>query len=118
MPAAYPGRHDMLSEAQGCAVLRRAFEARGFTVAENVPFHEGGVRFEIDGWDAERRVGYEYLTREVGDHQELRPEMVMELARRMEAGELFILLVDEADVGSEADLRWAAGAFLDRVASR
>jgi hypothetical protein len=108
----------MLSESEGCAVLHRVFAARGYTIAENVPFDEGGVRFTADGWDAGARVGYEYLTRLAGDHAELAPGVLAELGRRIAVGELFFFVVDEVAVASEEELAAAANGFLDEVARR
>jgi hypothetical protein len=108
----------MLDEAQGCEVLARVFAARGFRVARDVAFCEGGVQFVADGWDAETRVGFEYLTHAAGDHLDLRPEELAELEARMQRGELFFFVIDETDVGSEADLAWAAERFLDEVKRR
>lgn len=108
----------MLTEAEGCAVLRRVFEGRGFRIEENQAFNEGDVSFTIDGWDAARRVGFEYMTREEGDHEDLDPGEIAQLAEWMEAGRLFIFIVDEVDIAEEAELASAANAFLDEVARR
>lgn len=105
----------MLNEAQGCAVLSRVFKARGYVIAENVPFSEAGVDFEIDGWDANARVGFEYLTEEAGDHQELDETTLGRLERAMEEGSLFVFLIDESEGLDERALSEAAEAFLDRV---
>jgi len=108
----------MLTEAEGCAVLKRAFVARGYAIAENVAFDEEGVRCHWDGWDAAARVGYEYLTREAGDEREFPPEALAALEARMERGELYVLLVDESAISTEADLVWAAEGFLAQVSRR
>jgi len=84
-------------------------------VEENVPFTEAGVEFEIDGWDAKARVGFEYLTEEAGDHAELPPATVERLERAMEDESLFVFLIDESEGLDEAALSEAAEAFLDRV---
>ena len=51
----------------GRVVLKEAFEAQGYTIVENfwLPVAEG-VQVELDGYDPEARVGYEYLTEEDG----------------------------------------------------
>ena len=56
-----------MDERKACTRLKQRFEAAGFAIAENRMFEEPGIRFEIDGFDAKRRVGYEYLTGEAGD---------------------------------------------------
>ena len=108
----------MLSEQEGCDVLARVFVERGFAIARNVLFDEDGVSFHIDGWDAQQRVGFEYLTEEAGDHEDLSPDESGKLAVRMERGELFVLLVDEAWNDDAGTLATAAHAFLDEVARR
>ena len=51
----------------GRVVLKEAFEAQGYQVIENFRLClEGGVEVELDGYDPEARVGYEYLTEEDG----------------------------------------------------
>jgi hypothetical protein len=108
----------MLSEAEGRAILGGVFSARGYAIVEDAPFAEGGVSFIADGWDAAARVGYEYLTHEAGDQRDLPPSAREELERRMEAGELFFLLIDERDVDGPPLLAWAAERFLDEVERR
>jgi hypothetical protein len=108
----------MLSEQEGCDVLARVFTDRGYTIARNVLFDEDGVSFHIDGWDAQKRVGFEYLTDEAHDHDDLAPDEVGKLALRMERGELFVLLVDEAWNDDVESMVAAANAFLDEVARR
>jgi hypothetical protein len=108
----------MLSEKDGCRVLKAAFEEAGFAIAESVPFDREGVSFTADGWDAEARVGYEYMTREDGDHEDLDPEVLTRLGEWANAGELFFFVIDETDVLDEGELREAAEAFLAEVARR
>jgi hypothetical protein len=47
-----------MEERKACALLKARFEAAGFHIAENVMFDEDHIRFEIDGYDANARVGY------------------------------------------------------------
>ena len=107
-----------LTNAQGCAVLRPLFEARGFRIQENVPFAEGPVRFDIDGWDPIHRVGYEFICSDSGDHDDLTPDEMATLAEWMGEGRLAIFLIDQADVRGEAELAYAAKGFLDDVERR
>ncbi|MCH9688994.1 MAG: hypothetical protein K0V04_46605 [Deltaproteobacteria bacterium] len=108
----------MLDEDQGCAVLTRVFNARGYQVERDVPFEEGTVAFTADGWDAASRVGFEYLTHAAGDHRDLTPDEIETLAARMEQGELFLFIIDERQVDTADDLEWAAQRFLDEVQRR
>ena len=62
---------DTLSEFEGCTHLSRLFRRRGYTIERNVMFREYGVEFHIDGWEEKARVGFEYLTSEDDDHDDL-----------------------------------------------
>jgi len=50
----------------GRVVLKEAFEAQGYRIVENYPLALEGVEVELDGYDPDARVGYEYLTEEDG----------------------------------------------------
>lgn len=108
----------MISEAEGCAILTRVFESRGYQIARDVLLAVGGVELTADGWDAEARVGFEYMTLEAGDHADLTPAEMAELDEQMERGELFLFVIDENRIEVAADLEWAAQAFLDEVSRR
>jgi hypothetical protein len=107
-----------MTEAEGCAVLREEFSAAGFAIVERFIFDEGGVKVDLDGWDASKRVGYEYITDEAHDRDEFTPRNVAALEARMRAGELWLLLIDEHDAEAEAELRQVARAFLDHLKER
>jgi hypothetical protein len=104
-----------MTERDGCEVLKRCFTAAGFTIAERHPLALDAGVVELDGYDAARRVGYEYLTSEEGDHEAVTPAMREELERRMAAGELHVLMIDEAEGWDAASLATAAERFLARV---
>ena len=101
-----------MDERAACAQLKRRFEAAGFQIRENQTFDEGGVRFDIDGFDAARRVGYEYVTEEAGDGWDVDGEVIAALAERRKRGELHVLIVDEADAPDAASLDHAIDEFL------
>jgi hypothetical protein len=108
----------MLSEAEGRRVLKALFEARGFAITEDVSFAEDGVEFSADGWDAEQRVGYEYLTREDRDHEDFTAVELARIGEWIEAGTLYFFVVDEGQISDEGELTAAATAFLDEVERR
>lgn len=101
-----------MTEREGCALLKAKFEAAGYEIAENVPFDEDGVSFEIDGWDADKRVGYEYVTEEAGDGWDVDERVRKALAARKD---LHVLIVDETD---EKTLAAAADTFLAGIAPK
>jgi hypothetical protein len=101
-----------MQERQACALLKARFEAAGLRIAENVMFDEDGVRFEIDGFDADARVGYEYVTDEAGDSWDVDDQVQQALAARRAKGELFVLVVTEADAPDAVVLGNRADAFL------
>jgi hypothetical protein len=101
-----------MQERVACALLKARFEAAGFHIAENVMFEEAGVRFEMDGFDAAARVGYEYLSEEAGDSWDVDDAVQQALAARRKAGELFVLVVSETEAPDAAALGSRADAFL------
>jgi hypothetical protein len=101
-----------VDERSACAQLKRRFEAAGFHIKENQPFDEHGVRFDIDGFDAARRVGYEYVTDEAGDGWDVDGDVIAALAERRTRGELHVLVVDEDDAPDPAALDAAIDEFL------
>jgi hypothetical protein len=104
-----------MTEHDACALLKARFEKAGFKIAENVGFDEDGVKFEVDGFDAAKRVGYEYLTEEAGDGWDVDGTVIAALEARRDAGELYILVVDEKDAADAAALTRAADVFLGQL---
>ena len=104
-----------MTEREGCALLKELFEAAGLAIAVDVPFAEEGLSLRLDGFDAARRVGFEYITTAAGDRVELGPGVVAALEARMERGDLYLLLVDELDAADAALLGRAADGFLARL---
>ncbi len=108
----------MLNEAQGCAILADVFQARGYAIARDVDFDEGGISFNIDGWDAAARVGFEFRTSEAGDKDDLTVDEWALLATAIERGDLYIFVIDDLTVVDESDLRLYADRFLAEVGVR
>jgi len=104
-----------MTERDACALLKARFQKAGFQITENIPFDQDGIHFEIDGFDADKRVGYEYLTAEAGDSWDVDGEVVSALHAKREAGELFILVVDEADAPDAESLGRVADMFLTQL---
>jgi hypothetical protein len=86
--------------------------AAGLSIVDHHPLEIAGRTILLDGYDPARNVGYEYITTEAGDREEITPEVIAELEERMSHGELFLLLVDEGEVSDEAALSRAADHFL------
>jgi hypothetical protein len=105
-----------MTEQSACALLKARFEKAGYAIEENVAFDEDGVAFEVDGFDADKRVGYEYITDEAGDTWDVDNEVIAKLAARRDAGELFILVVGESEAPDAAALGRAADLFLGQLA--
>jgi len=106
---------DSLSEAAGCDLLAKVFRARGYTIARNLQFREYGVEFHVDGWDAKARVGFEYLTSEDDDHDDLSVVEYQALMDQQRRGELSLFVIDVVEPISAADLEEQANEFLDEV---
>lgn len=107
---------DSLSELKACDLLTQLFRARGYTIDRNVMFREYGVVFHIDGWDAKARVGFEFLTSEDEDHDDLDLEEYKTLMMAQQRGELSLFVMDEVEPASEAELIESVNDFLDEVA--
>jgi hypothetical protein len=107
---------DTLSETTACDLLARLFRARGYTISRNLMFREYGVSFHIDGWDATNRIGFEFLTSEDDDHDDLSLEEYKTLMAAQLRGELSLFVMDEVEPLSSAELTASAHEFLDEVA--
>ena len=107
-----------MDEAEGSTVLEAVFRDAGLRVERDHPFTEGGLHVVLDGFDVDRRVGFEFITTEAGDRAEFTPEVIAALEARMQQGELFLLLVDECDIPDADTLRFAARAFLATLHDR
>ena len=107
---------EFLSETQGCDLLARLFRARGYAIERTVLFREYGVEFHVDGWDAKKRVGFEFLSSEDDDHDDLSLSEYQALGVAEQRGELALFIIDEVEPLSAADLALQANDFLDEVA--
>jgi hypothetical protein len=108
---------DFLSETEGCDLLSRLFRMRGYSITRNQQFREYGVEFHVDGWDAKARVGFEFLSSEDDDHDDLTLDEFQELSAAQQRGELSLFIIDEVEPLSAADLAASANEFLDEVAA-
>jgi hypothetical protein len=106
---------EFLSETEGCDLLARLFRARGYAIARNLVFREYGVEFHVDGWDAKKRVGFEFLSSEDDDHDDLSLSEYQTLGAAQQRGELALFIIDEVEPLSAADLALQANEFLDEV---
>ena len=95
---------ETLSEFEGCTHLTRLFRRRGYVIERNVMFREYGVEFHIDGWDKKARVGFEFLTSEDDDHDDLDLEEYKALSDAQQRGELAVFIIDEVEPVSTAAL--------------
>lgn len=108
--------YDTLSETEGCDLLARLFAKRGYTLKRNVQFREYGVEFHIDGWDPKSRVGFEFLTSEDDDHDDLTLQEYKTLTAAQRRGELALFIIDEVEPLSAEALSAEAHEFLNAVA--
>lgn len=102
----------MLREREGRDALRRRFEAAGLTIVEDYLIEDLPRAVALDGYDPVRRVGYELCTEAAGDREMITAAVIHELERRMKAGRMYVLLVDESDVAGEDELLASADGFL------
>jgi len=104
-----------VNEREGSQRLRQIFEAAGCSIVEGFRLPLAAGEVSLDGWDPARRIGYELITTEAGDRAEFTPEVIAELEAKMRAAELFVFLVDEANIPSAGILERAAGRFLAQL---
>jgi len=107
---------DLLSETMACNLLAQLFRARGYTISRNIPFREYGVSFHIDGWDPKARVGFEFLTSEDEDHDDLTLDEYKTLMAAQQRGELALFVIDEVEPLSTVDLTEMTEDFLNEMA--
>jgi hypothetical protein len=107
---------EQISETRACDLLAQVFKARGYAIKRNLDFHEYGVSFHIDGWDAKARVGFEFLSSEDDDHDDLSLKEYQTLMDAQQRGELSLFIIDEVEPLSSVDLLAEADDFLDEVA--
>jgi hypothetical protein len=107
---------DTVSETKACDLLARLFKARGYAVMRNVMFREYGVEFHADGWDPRTRVGFEFLSSEDDDHDDLSLAEYKALMAAQQRGELALFIIDEVEPLSATELVRSAEEFLDEVA--
>lgn len=107
-----------MTEAEGCALLLAKFTQAGYAIVPNFHFHEADIEVDLDGWDSRARVGYEYITREAHDELQFDDATLARFEKRMEKGELFVLLIDEHEAVTKDALLSAADGFLAELAKR
>jgi len=105
-----------VNEADGTALLLARFTEAGYHIAQNFHFHEGDIEVDLDGWDGDARVGYEYITAEAGDFLQFGEATLARFEARMAAGDLHVLLVDEHETVTPEALDAAARGFLAELA--
>jgi hypothetical protein len=98
----------VLSESAGRQVLKEAFEAQGYAIQENYPFRADGLEVELDGYDPQARVGYEYLTSEDG----VEPPA---LDRLMRQDTCSLFLIDESQVPDAPTMLAAVFEFFRQI---
>jgi hypothetical protein len=86
-----------VSETKACDLLARLFRTRGYAVERNVMFREYGVEFHADGWDPKARVGFEFLSSEDDDHDDLTLAEYQTLMAAQKRGELALFIIDEVE---------------------
>jgi hypothetical protein len=107
-----------VNEREGSERLRAIFNEAGCSIASDVPLRLDAGTVTLDGWDASRKIGFEFITGEAGDRAEFTPSVLAEIETRMDRGELYLFLIDEALVPRPESLDRAARRFLELLKSR
>ncbi len=103
---------DGASEAEGRKVLRAAFTAAGYQIVEDYHFVEDDVDVTFDGFDPARRVGYEYMTREMNDKADFTDREIGKLLTRNARGQVHVLLIDGDGKPDRDMIEYLAKQFL------
>lgn len=107
-----------MEERKASERLKQRFEQAGFRIAESVDFNEHGLRFDLDGFDAGAKVGYEYVTDEAGDGWDVDDAVIAKLDDLRKSGGLHILVIDEDEAPDLASLDRLADEFLADLKAR
>lgn len=107
-----------MEERKASERLKLRFEQAGFRIKESVDFDKHGLRFDLDGYDADAKVGYEYVTDEAGDGWDVDDAVIAKLTELRQSGELSVLVVDEDEAPDEAGLDRAIDEFLADLKER
>lgn len=107
-----------MEERKASERLKARFEQAGYRIKESVDFDQHGLRFDLDGYDADAKVGYEYVTDEAGDGWDVDDAVIAKLTELRTSGELSILVVDEDEAPDEAGLDRAIDEFLADLKER
>lgn len=107
-----------MNEREGSERLREIFNDAGCEIASDVPLSLDAGTVTLDGWDVGRRIGFEFITTEAGDREEFTAAVLDEIEARMDRGELYLFLVDEAVVPKPESLERAARRFLEALQKR
>ena len=108
----------LVREREGAEQLRELFDRAGCAIQMNVPLRLDAGTVTLDGWDPAKKIGFEFITTEAGDRAEFTASVIAEIETRMDRGELYLFLLDEALVPRPESLERAANRFLDTLRSR
>jgi hypothetical protein len=95
----------LLGELEARALIAGELRRAGYRIRHDVPLAAGGVEVVLDGWDADRAAGFEYVASFAGD-----PPLDVAAAAALSSLATGGLLVIAA--GSEAGVRDAVASFL------
>jgi hypothetical protein len=101
-----------LSESSAISLLTQLFEAAGFKIKHDTPISINGAQFNVDGWDKKAKVGFEYLSTEKKDHEDITLEEYEVIMDAQTKGQLRLLVVDEAELTDAQQLTALASKFL------
>jgi hypothetical protein len=107
--------HSPLSENDAVTLLTRWFRQAGFNISNNVHVSFGNVEVNLDGWDAQRLVGFEYLSSEHNDHADLTLAEYEQLIKAHHARQYHILVIDESEALTHDELRQHADEFFQSL---
>ena len=103
--ASLPDTGPRLDEGPARRILAERFRAAGLRIFVDEPVTAAGAALTVDGFDRERRIGYEYVAEgEVG--------LDLDARERAALSRLADPAILVGDAGSEEAIAWAADAVL------
>lgn len=110
---------DRLTEARARAILERRFTTAGASLVRDFAFREGPLLCTLDGYDADRAIGYAFVSDADADVvSDLDAEAEASLARLAQDGRAHVLVIHDADIPTADVLEGRIDAFFQALPRR
>jgi len=118
-----PVMPEMVTEHEARQIINQVFVDNGVTLQEDFPlvfrWAQDSIVFDVDGYNEELEVGYEYLNPDYSDHQYFSQEAVTALNEARDGDGPHIEIVEPGDYyampKSEAEIEAQIRAFIEKL---